>query len=183
MKQNNSLELLNILFRYFYHTNYPRNATKSLICFSANCRLLDDIGWHWMDGIGRLLWTTLASTRAGHPQSLDIRTRPGFGARRGAATPRRLPPRHAKPLNRRLLPPLCGPADACAKVVLANLRPPVVDEMDSFMYQTVGHEAIELLAEAMGLPLVRAAGALLRCGGGGSDLERRGAQLSAPARV
>jgi diphthine-ammonia ligase len=31
----------------------------------------------------------------------------------------------------------------------------VVDEMDSFMYQTVGHEAIELIAESMGLPLLR----------------------------
>ena len=35
------------------------------------------------------------------------------------------------------------------------MRPPVVDEMDSFMYQTVGHEAIELIAQAMELPLIR----------------------------
>jgi uncharacterized protein (TIGR00290 family) len=40
-------------------------------------------------------------------------------------------------------------------VALANLRPVLVDEMDSFMYQTVGHEAIELIAESMGLPLLR----------------------------
>lgn len=29
------------------------------------------------------------------------------------------------------------------------------DELDSFMYQTVGHQGIELLAEAMELPLYR----------------------------
>lgn len=29
------------------------------------------------------------------------------------------------------------------------------DEMDSYMYQTVGHQAIELYAEAMDLPLYR----------------------------
>lgn len=29
------------------------------------------------------------------------------------------------------------------------------DELDSYMYQTVGHHAIELYAEAMGLPLYR----------------------------
>jgi diphthine-ammonia ligase len=31
----------------------------------------------------------------------------------------------------------------------------VSDELDSFMYQTVGHMGIELLAEAMELPLYR----------------------------
>ncbi|KAM8921626.1 diphthine--ammonia ligase [Pelodytes ibericus] len=43
-------------------------------------------------------------------------------------------------------------------VALANLRPPesAVDELDSYMYQTVGHHALELYAEAMGLPLYRA---------------------------
>lgn len=77
-------------------------------------------------------------------------------------------------------------------IALANLRPPVVDEMDSFMFQTVGHEvvlrlpvstvlhfskclymenrfhhsaycfscsryreAIDLIADAMSLPLIR----------------------------
>lgn len=30
-----------------------------------------------------------------------------------------------------------------------------LDEMDSYMYQTVGHHGIELYAEAMGLPLYR----------------------------
>lgn len=29
------------------------------------------------------------------------------------------------------------------------------DEIDSFMYQTVGHQAIDAYAEAMGLPLYR----------------------------
>eukprot|EP00053_Salpingoeca_punica_P019891 m.204166 g.204166 ORF g.204166 m.204166 type:complete len:721 (-) comp17743_c0_seq3:4374-6536(-) len=44
-------------------------------------------------------------------------------------------------------------------VALANLHPPAGhgDEMDSFMYQTVGHEAIELIAQAMQLPLFRRA--------------------------
>uniref|UniRef100_A0A0F7ZE83 Diphthine--ammonia ligase n=1 Tax=Crotalus adamanteus TaxID=8729 RepID=A0A0F7ZE83_CROAD len=44
-------------------------------------------------------------------------------------------------------------------VALANLRPTEnkegFDELDSYMYQTVGHHAIELYAEAMGLPLYR----------------------------
>ncbi|XP_035388672.1 diphthine--ammonia ligase isoform X3 [Electrophorus electricus] len=40
-------------------------------------------------------------------------------------------------------------------VALANLRPANTDEMDSYMYQTVGHQAIDLYAEAMGLPLYR----------------------------
>ncbi|XP_078089397.1 diphthine--ammonia ligase [Mustelus asterias] len=41
-------------------------------------------------------------------------------------------------------------------VALANLRPANhKDELDSYMYQTVGHEAIELYSEAMGLPLYR----------------------------
>ena len=29
------------------------------------------------------------------------------------------------------------------------------DELDSYMYQTVGHQAIEMLAKAMALPLYR----------------------------
>ncbi|XP_076021750.1 diphthine--ammonia ligase [Genypterus blacodes] len=38
---------------------------------------------------------------------------------------------------------------------LANLRPANTDELDSYMYQTVGHQAIELYGEAMDLPLYR----------------------------
>ncbi|OLL23733.1 Diphthine--ammonia ligase [Neolecta irregularis DAH-3] len=40
---------------------------------------------------------------------------------------------------------------------LANLYPPAsdADEMDSFMYQTVGHNITELIADAMGIPLYR----------------------------
>ncbi|PSN32555.1 Diphthine--ammonia ligase [Blattella germanica] len=41
-------------------------------------------------------------------------------------------------------------------VALANLRPEnKADELDSYMYQTVGHQGVELYAEAMGLPLFR----------------------------
>ncbi|XP_043553952.1 diphthine--ammonia ligase isoform X2 [Chiloscyllium plagiosum] len=41
-------------------------------------------------------------------------------------------------------------------VALANLRPAQhKDELDSYMYQTVGHEAIDLYSEAIGLPLYR----------------------------
>uniref|UniRef100_A0A0K8TRG8 Diphthine--ammonia ligase n=1 Tax=Tabanus bromius TaxID=304241 RepID=A0A0K8TRG8_TABBR len=40
-------------------------------------------------------------------------------------------------------------------VALANLHPKDRDELDSYMYQTVGHMGIEILAEAMGLPLYR----------------------------
>ncbi|KAM9356212.1 diphthine--ammonia ligase [Pholidichthys leucotaenia] len=40
-------------------------------------------------------------------------------------------------------------------VALANLHPAHTDELDSYMYQTVGHQAIELYAEAMNLPLYR----------------------------
>ncbi|KAB5562132.1 hypothetical protein PHYPO_G00014480 [Pangasianodon hypophthalmus] len=40
-------------------------------------------------------------------------------------------------------------------VALANLRPAHTDELDSYMYQTVGHQAVELYAEAMDLPLYR----------------------------
>ncbi|KAI9314057.1 hypothetical protein BX666DRAFT_2020229 [Dichotomocladium elegans] len=44
-------------------------------------------------------------------------------------------------------------------VALANLRPPTSsgkDELDSYMYQTVGHDAIQYYAECMDLPLYRA---------------------------
>ncbi|XP_066044438.1 diphthine--ammonia ligase [Chamaea fasciata] len=44
-------------------------------------------------------------------------------------------------------------------VALANLRPAEntgqTDELDSYMYQTVGHQAIDLYADALGLPLYR----------------------------
>lgn len=40
-------------------------------------------------------------------------------------------------------------------VALANLKPQSKDELDSYMYQSVGHQAVELYAEAMGLPLFR----------------------------
>ncbi|CAO3623197.1 unnamed protein product [Cunninghamella echinulata] len=43
-------------------------------------------------------------------------------------------------------------------VALANLKPPVSsgkDELDSYMYQTVGHDAIHYYAECMDLPLYR----------------------------
>ncbi|XP_022246781.1 diphthine--ammonia ligase-like isoform X3 [Limulus polyphemus] len=40
-------------------------------------------------------------------------------------------------------------------VALANLYPKDQDELDSYMYQTVGHQAIGLYAEAMGIPLFR----------------------------
>ena len=40
-------------------------------------------------------------------------------------------------------------------VALANLRPKDVskNELDSYMFQTVGHQAIDFYAEAMNLPL------------------------------
>ena len=42
-------------------------------------------------------------------------------------------------------------------VALANLLPaqPGVDELDSYMFQTVGHQLVQLYAECMGLPLLR----------------------------
>ncbi|XP_066280643.1 uncharacterized protein [Branchiostoma lanceolatum] len=40
-------------------------------------------------------------------------------------------------------------------VALANLRPQGKDELDSYMFQTVGHDAIDLYADAMSLPLYR----------------------------
>lgn len=43
-----------------------------------------------------------------------------------------------------------------AIVALANLKPrDGTDELDSYMYQTVGHNAIDLYAQAMDLPLYR----------------------------
>ena len=50
----------------------------------------------------------------------------------------------------------------CLFVMLCNCNPifnvlflPLASELDSYMFQTVGHEAIELYAEAMRLPLFR----------------------------
>ncbi|XP_042906925.2 diphthine--ammonia ligase [Parasteatoda tepidariorum] len=43
-------------------------------------------------------------------------------------------------------------ADGHEIVALAHMMPKK-DEMDSYMYQSVGHEALNLYAEAMGLPL------------------------------
>ncbi|GFN97677.1 diphthine--ammonia ligase-like [Plakobranchus ocellatus] len=50
---------------------------------------------------------------------------------------------------------MCCTAEGHNIVALANLRPEEADkqELDSYMYQTVGHTAIDLYAEAMGLPL------------------------------
>ncbi|KAJ1559495.1 hypothetical protein HK405_010427, partial [Cladochytrium tenue] len=44
-------------------------------------------------------------------------------------------------------------------VALANLHPPDGgrDELDSYMYQTVGHDAVSLLGECAELPMVRRA--------------------------
>ena len=43
-------------------------------------------------------------------------------------------------------------------VAIANLKPPEGkgDELDSYMYQTVGHQAIEMIAQALDKPLFRA---------------------------
>ncbi|XP_062433834.1 diphthine--ammonia ligase isoform X2 [Rhea pennata] len=64
----------------------------------------------------------------------------------------------------------CGGKDSCYNmmqcvaaghqiVALANLRPAEntgqIDELDSYMYQTVGHHAVDLYADAMDLPLYR----------------------------
>lgn len=40
-------------------------------------------------------------------------------------------------------------------VAIANLYPVGKDELDSFMFQTVGHQGIDYIAEAMGLPIYR----------------------------
>lgn len=40
-------------------------------------------------------------------------------------------------------------------VALANLYPVGEDELDSFMFQTVGHQGVKIIGEAMGLPLYR----------------------------
>lgn len=38
-------------------------------------------------------------------------------------------------------------------VAVANVSPEAKTEIDSYMYQSVGHEAIDLIAEALQLPL------------------------------
>lgn len=45
----------------------------------------------------------------------------------------------------------------CCSYNYINLLNEIIfsDELDSFMYQTVGHMGIEILAKAMGLPLYR----------------------------
>jgi diphthine-ammonia ligase len=40
-------------------------------------------------------------------------------------------------------------------VALANLYPVAAEELDSYMYQSVGHDAIEAVAKCLGLPLFR----------------------------
>ncbi|CEL59671.1 Diphthine--ammonia ligase OS=Schizosaccharomyces pombe (strain 972 / ATCC 24843) GN=mug71 PE=1 SV=1 [Rhizoctonia solani AG-1 IB] len=46
-------------------------------------------------------------------------------------------------------------ANAHELVAAASLKPPTEGEMDSFMYQTVGQDAIELVARALEVPLFR----------------------------
>ncbi|KAI8744582.1 diphthine--ammonia ligase-like isoform X1 [Biomphalaria glabrata] len=48
---------------------------------------------------------------------------------------------------------MCCIAEGHEIVALANLRPENKDEIDSYMYQTVGHMAVDLYAEAMDLQL------------------------------
>lgn len=43
----------------------------------------------------------------------------------------------------------------CNRLMSFVIMPFNSDEMDSYMYQTVGHQAIDMYAEAMGLPLFR----------------------------
>uniref|UniRef100_A0A0N5ALC6 Diphthine--ammonia ligase n=1 Tax=Syphacia muris TaxID=451379 RepID=A0A0N5ALC6_9BILA len=46
--------------------------------------------------------------------------------------------------------------DGCQLICLANLCPPKEkDEIDSFMYQSVAHQTVELYGEAIGVPLLR----------------------------
>uniref|UniRef100_A0A336M171 Diphthine--ammonia ligase n=1 Tax=Culicoides sonorensis TaxID=179676 RepID=A0A336M171_CULSO len=50
---------------------------------------------------------------------------------------------------------LLAQAEGHEIVALGNLHPKDKDELDSYMYQTVGHQGIEKIAEAMELPLYR----------------------------
>lgn len=47
-----------------------------------------------------------------------------------------------------------GRSENCVRII-RNDDEYLADELDSFMYQTVGHQGIEMLAEAMELPLYR----------------------------
>lgn len=42
-------------------------------------------------------------------------------------------------------------------IALANLLPmsPDIDELDSYMFQTVGHQIVSMYARCMGIPLFR----------------------------
>ena len=75
-----------------------------------------------------------------------------------------------KGVRHRVIALVSGGKDSCYSMLqavaagheivgLANLRPQNQDEneLDSYMYQTVGHQAINLYAEAMRLPLFRGA--------------------------
>uniref|UniRef100_A0A8R1V2D8 Diphthine--ammonia ligase n=1 Tax=Pristionchus pacificus TaxID=54126 RepID=A0A8R1V2D8_PRIPA len=50
---------------------------------------------------------------------------------------------------------MCAVKEGWKIVSLANLHPVEEGEMDSFMYQTVGSEGIEMIAQSMDLPLYR----------------------------
>nr|XP_060474990.1 diphthine--ammonia ligase isoform X2 [Panthera onca] len=102
---------------------------------------------------------------------------PGPAARHGRRRRRRLPGSPPAPVARTRTAPsmrvaalISGGKDSCYNmmqciaaghqiVALANLRPAEnqvgSDELDSYMYQTVGHHAVDLYAEAMALPLYR----------------------------
>ncbi|XP_061824159.2 diphthine--ammonia ligase isoform X1 [Nerophis lumbriciformis] len=71
-----------------------------------------------------------------------------------------------KSLEMKVVALISGGKDSCYNMMqcvaaghhiaaLANLRPADTDELDSYMYQTVGHQAIGLYAEAMDVPLYR----------------------------
>ena len=73
-----------------------------------------------------------------------------------------------KSISHRVIALVSGGKDSCYSMLqcvaaghkivgLANLRPTNNDEneLDSYMYQTVGHQAIDLYSEAMELPLYR----------------------------
>ena len=73
-----------------------------------------------------------------------------------------------KSISHRVIALVSGGKDSCYSMLqcvaaghkivgLANLRPTNDDEneLDSYMYQTVGHQAIDLYSEAMELPLYR----------------------------
>ena len=71
-------------------------------------------------------------------------------------------------VKHRVLALVSGGKDSCFSMLqcvtagheivgLANLKPKNIkeNEIDSYMYQSVGHQAIDLYAEAMRLPLFR----------------------------